>query len=77
MPVRRGASKLVEVKVEEFYYPSKESALKAAKGAVRRRSGMYFGGMGDWRGFNVYLNGKTVQRHIVNAVNLSASDGWK
>ena len=65
-PQKRKSSKLIEIKIEEFYYPSKESALKAAKMAVRRKSGMHFGSMENGRGFNVYLNGKVVQRHWVD-----------
>ena len=60
------SSKLIEIKVEEFRHPSKEAALKAAKMAVRGKPGKYFGTMEDGRGFNVYLNGKVVERHWVD-----------
>ena len=42
-PLKIRSSKLIEIKIEEFYHPSKEVALKAAKMAVRGKSGMYFG----------------------------------
>ena len=64
-PLKPKSSKLIEIKVEEFYHPSKEVALKAAKMAVRRKSGMYFGSMENEKGFHVYRNGKVVQRHWV------------
>lgn len=64
-PLKIKSSKLIEIKVEEFYYPSKEVALKAAKMAVRGKSGMYFGSMENGKGFNVYLNGKVVERHMI------------
>jgi len=53
--------------VEEFYHPSKEVALKAAKMAVRGKSGMYFGSMENGKGFHVYLNGKVVERHMIES----------
>lgn len=62
-PMKPKSSKLIEIKVEEFRHPSKEAALKAAKMAVRGKPGKYFGAMEDGRGFNVYLNGKVVERH--------------
>ena len=34
--------------------------------AVRGKSGMYFGSMENGEGFNVYLNGKVVERHRVD-----------
>ena len=64
-PLKIESSKLIEIKIEEFYHPSKEVALTAAKMAVRGKSGMYFGSMENGEGFNVYLNGKVVQRHWV------------
>ena len=64
-PLKIKSSKLIEIKVEEFYHPSKEVALKAAKMAVRGKPGMYFGSMENGKGFNVYLNGKVVQRYWV------------
>ena len=42
-PLKIKSSKLIEIKVEEFCHPSKEVALRAAKMAVRGKSGMYFG----------------------------------
>ena len=64
-PLKIKSSKLIEIKVEEFYYPSKEVALRAAKMAVRGQPGMYFGSMENGKGFHVYRNGKVVQRHWV------------
>ena len=48
-------------------HPSKEVALKAAKMAVRGKSGMYFGSMENGKGFHVYRNGKVVERHWVES----------
>ena len=64
-PLKIKSSKLIEIKVEEFYHPSKEVALKAAKMAVRGKPGMYFGSMENGKGFHVYRNGKVVERHWV------------
>ena len=64
-PQRIKSSKLIETIIKEFYYPSKEAALKAAKMAVRRKKEMHFGTMVDGKGFNVYLNGKVVERHLI------------
>ena len=64
-PLKIKSSKLIEIKVEEFYHPTKEAALKAAKMAVRGKSGMYFGSMENGKGFHVDRNGKVVQRHWV------------
>ena len=64
-PQRIKSSKLIETIIEEFYHPSKEAALKAAKMAVRRKTGMHFGSMSDGKGFNVYLDGKVVERHLI------------
>ena len=64
-PLKIKSSKLIEIKVEEFYHPSKEVALKAAKMAVRGKSGMYFGSMENGKGFHVYRNGKVVEKHWV------------
>ena len=61
------SSKLIEIKIEEFYYPSKEIALRAAKMAVRGKSGMYFGSMENGKGFNVYRNGKVIMRFWVES----------
>ncbi len=63
-PLKIKSSKLIEIKVEEFYYPSKEVALRAAKMAVRGQPGMYFGSMENGKGFHV-RNGKVVERHWV------------
>ena len=64
-PLNIKSSKLIEIKVKEFYHPSKEVALKAAKIAVRGKSGMYFGSMENGKGFHVYRNEKVVERHWV------------
>ena len=64
-PQRIKSSKLIETIIEEFYYPSKEAALKATKMAVKRKPGMHFGSMADGKGFNVYLNGKVIERHLI------------
>ena len=64
-PQRIKSSKLIETIIEEFYYPSKEAALKATKMAVKRKPEMHFGSMADGKGFNVYLDGKVVVRHLI------------
>ena len=70
-PLKPKSSKLIEIKVEEFRHPSREAALKAAKMAVRGKPGKYFGSMENERGFNVYLNGKVVERHWVGETTAS------
>ena len=66
-PLKIKSPKLVEIKIKEFYYPSKESTLRAARMAVRGKSGMYFGSMENGKGFHVYRNGKVVERHWVES----------
>ncbi len=61
------SSKLIEIKIEEFYHPSKEVALKAAKMAVRGKTGMYFGSMENGKGLHVYRNGTVVERHMIES----------
>ena len=66
-PLKIKSSKLIEIKAEEFYHPSKEVALRAAKMAVRGKSGRYFGSMENGKGFHVYRNGKVVERHMIES----------
>ena len=66
-PLKIKSSKLIEIKVEEFCHPSKESALKAAKMAVRGKTGMYFGSMENGKGLHVYRNGTVVERHMIES----------
>lgn len=50
-------------------HPDKESALKAAKMAVKQKRGRYFGRASDpaiQDAFNVYENGKVVEQHRVS-----------
>jgi lipoprotein-anchoring transpeptidase ErfK/SrfK len=50
-------------------HPDRESALKAAKTAVKQKRGRYFGRASDpalQDAFNVYENGKVVEQHRVS-----------
>ena len=65
-PLKVKSSKLIETKIEEFFHPTREAALKAAKLAVRGFPGRHFGSMENGKGFLVYLNGKVIERHRVD-----------
>lgn len=62
----------VEIQIKEFYYPTKEDALKAAKMATRGKSDTYLGAIEDDKskpGFNIYWNGKVIEKHLVEYKN--------
>lgn len=57
-----------EPSVPVIVHPDGESALKAAKQAVKEKTGRYYGRSENQQGrltFNVYENGKVVVRHVV------------
>lgn len=56
-----------EPAVPVIVHPDRESALKAAKQAVKEKTGRYYGrseSLDKKLSFNVYENGKVVARHV-------------
>ena len=68
-PYFSGRNKLSKDRYSVVVHPDRESALKAAKTAVKQKRGRYFGRASDpaiQDAFNVYENGKVVEQHRVS-----------
>lgn len=56
------------IQIKEFHHLTREDALKAAKIAVKGKPGIYLGSIEEKDsipGFNVYWNGKIIEKHLV------------
>ena len=68
-PYYKRSEKSSKDKYSVVVHPDRESALKAAKIAVKQKRGRYFGRASDpalQDAFNVYENGKVVEQHRVS-----------